>query len=202
MRSGRHLSELKCAATVRARQQSIAWRRPVERACVAVGYEATPVERVAVSRLGGDELTTADRAAILPSLVRGNERPEPQQARVVIGDLAADAPLHHFLGVGEAERVEGARPQQLVVDEDELLVHVELAQDDYAPAPENALDLGTRRTVTSRSFRKRLRYEVDAHTAFDSCAQVRFKHAAPVHDKQTPTAFPFSLLTLIPATSR
>lgn len=36
----------------------------------------------------------------------GDERLEPEDARVVLNDLSADSTLHHLLSVGEAERVD------------------------------------------------------------------------------------------------
>ncbi|HAL27048.1 MAG TPA: hypothetical protein DCP25_09985, partial [Chloroflexi bacterium] len=77
--------------------------------------------------VGCDDLAAAERAGAVARfalVVGAKQLLELQCPLVVVDDRLAPPALHVLLGVGEAERIQGALPEEVVVDEDELLVHL------------------------------------------------------------------------------
>ena len=49
---------------------------------------------------------------------------QPQRLGVVLNDLATTPPLHDLLRATEAERVQRACPQDFIIDEHQLFMHM------------------------------------------------------------------------------
>jgi hypothetical protein len=99
--------------------------------------DASPKVRLVLA-LAGQDLAPTDWAARGAELVLSNEFGEPQCLCVVSEDLTASTTLHYLLRVGVGQRVKRPRPQDFVVDEDELFVHVSLVDNNHTPVSQDA----------------------------------------------------------------